>query len=379
MKKTILILTALTLLVLPASVALAARPLGTYTTFTTASSCPNASPDSVTTTECLTTTISCPDTSDIPVVVKVSAPTSSPTKGTISFGSGGDGRGWYEVSYGQTSRATILNPIRGEGFRIIQISWGNASNPIGWTTGPANDGLLALACRQATLLDALYDRYHTGSEAYCATGQSGASGGLAYALAQYDSETILDHALLSGGPPLTNLDWGCVGYPNDATWYSTCQGLTTSGCAFGIWSCEYQGNGGGAEGLINNSYASSTACTGNSPNPGSGQRATWLGDSILNGSEDVNYPNTHVDIILGASDCAVEPPQARLFRNALLSTWNEQVITGAPHILPSNASAAAAIFATLRDECEFRHGGGGGGDAGVEDSGPPDSGLCACP
>ncbi len=154
-------------------------------------------------------TVSCPSLPDVFAYVKTNTP-SGTSNGTVTYGTGTDGNGLYEsiFTFGSTAVQNVLNA----GFTTVQISWGtpfNNNQNSGWVQGPG--GVLAAACRYATVTQWIYDNIHNDDTTapYCATANSGGSGALAYALSQYPTADILAMAEVTSGPPTGRLDWGC--------------------------------------------------------------------------------------------------------------------------------------------------------------------------
>jgi hypothetical protein len=89
---------------------------------------------------CYKLVISCPDVANMNAVLKVNRPTGS-SLGTIIFGAGGDGFGYYDqmFTYGSTAVSSVLSA----GFTVAQINFNGSS--AGWMTGPG--GPRKLACR----------------------------------------------------------------------------------------------------------------------------------------------------------------------------------------------------------------------------------------
>src|SRR6266851_4362890 len=154
-------------------------PLGTATaTLLTPDQCGLAT-SRVPTSRCYRVTVACPGVASLDAFVKVTDP-SGISSGTILFGTGGGGGAYYEI-FGADAVDRILLPLSQQGFRLVQRAWLGQD---GWLTGPG--GTLRLACRYAALLDWVSTQLHTGG-ALCATGNSGGSSEISYAMAHYGS------------------------------------------------------------------------------------------------------------------------------------------------------------------------------------------------
>jgi hypothetical protein len=168
--------------------------------------------------------ISCPNVTAIQpydATVKLTSPAGQ-SGGTIIFITGGGGMQYYDTGF--TYGTVLIDDLVGAGFTVAQIVF---NNPVdGWLTGPALDGNgpIALACLPSTAMQWVYNHVLTPGTPLCATGNSGGSAAIAYALSQYGLGSILTLAEPSSGPVLTRMDYGC----SPATKYSAC-----SVCGYG--------------------------------------------------------------------------------------------------------------------------------------------------
>ena len=134
---------------------------------------------------CTTLVVRCPGIEDLQATAAVTEPSAS-LKGTLFAHSGGGGTSYYTQNI-----ASYL----GAGLRVVQVKWASS-----WEqTQPSTTGLLASACRPATVLKWTFDNPHGQSRAlaFCGVGHSGGSGVLAYALAHYGMGDYLDYAALT--------------------------------------------------------------------------------------------------------------------------------------------------------------------------------------
>ena len=296
-------------------------PVGTSTiTALDPSMCGPAS--AVPTSRCYQIGVTCPGIASLTALVKVSDPAGSPT-GTIVFGSGGGGGSLYE-QFGSEAVNRVLLPLLAQGYRIVQRSWGAGG---GWLAGPG--GTLRLACRYATLLDRIATDIHTGG-AICATGNSGGSAEVSYAMAHYGMGRLIDLAVPTSGAAL-----------------NVCGGSA---------ACEYfvpppGGTPGGGSLVIDGTYGGGADCQ--SRNPAMAQ--TWLGDSVASAAAQLSYPQTAMRFIYGGSDCSEAVTLGRLYADAVQSDSAIVVVPGAPHAIPSDAAGAQAVFDALSSQCVARH------------------------
>ena len=319
-------------------------PVGTSTiTALDPSMCGPAS--AVPTSRCYQIGVTCPGIASLTALVKVSDPAGSPT-GTIVFGSGGGGGSLYE-QFGSEAVNRVLLPLLAQGYRIVQRSWGAGG---GWLAGPG--GTLRLACRYATLLDRIATDIHTGG-AICATGNSGGSAEVSYAMAHYGMVRLIDLAVPTSGPPMGRIDYGCLGVAQVPGWGTQCAALNVCG---GSAACEYfvpppGGTPGGGSLVIDGTYGGGADCQ--SRNPAMAQ--TWLGDSVASAAAQMSYPQTAMRFIYGGSDCSEAVTLGRLYADAVQSDSAIVVVPGAPHAIPSDAAGAQAVFDALSSQCVARH------------------------
>jgi hypothetical protein len=275
----------------------------------------------------------CDGVADMGVRLKVTEPQGQ-VRGTIVFGVGGPGTGFYET-FGAAASERVLVPLAMMGFRLVQRGW----DAPGWLSGPG--GPMKEACRSATMYDAIYKNIHTDG-AYCATGQSAGSAEIAYALAHYGAEAIFDGVVPSAGPPLGRIDHGCLGL-DDPAWINECDNLRT--CPGG--SCTYLGI---AFDFLDGAYANNDCSTHRQ-----GSRQTFLDDSVLNPLADLDYPQTAMRFVYGGADCSEAVPLGRVYADGVRSDKAIAVVPGVDHIIPASTAGADQIFADLVDVCIPRH------------------------
>ncbi len=202
-------------------------PLGTVSNVQSLSpsQCPADSNGKLTNGTCYSMTVSCDGVSDLTSYLKVNA-TATPV-GTVLFLIGGGGNGLYDSNpswaYGYEAVENVFNA----NFNTVQVSFGlpfNANQPNGWLQGPG--GVRRLACRYATVADWVYNNpkminpgtSSTTSAPFCATGNSGGSGALAYAAFEYglagaaSTGPTQEFSFIepTSGPVMTRLDQACV-------------------------------------------------------------------------------------------------------------------------------------------------------------------------
>jgi hypothetical protein len=159
---------------------------------------------------------SCPNPATLPydATVKVTSP-SGASIGTIIFLTGGIGNQFYDKEF--ASGASVIQTVVRAGYTAVQIKY---DNPVaGWLTGPATNGPLDLACLPSTSMQWVYDHILSFGTPLCATGNSGGSQQIAYALSQYGlgsgTTSILTMVEPTSGPEFSRLDYGCTPHGKD--------------------------------------------------------------------------------------------------------------------------------------------------------------------
>jgi len=258
-------------------------------------------------------------------------PAGGATKGAIIFGSGGDGTGFYNF----VQRKALTDA----GFTVLDRRW-----PAGWFTG-GKEGPQQAACRYAALARFVKTNI-VKDKLLCATGNSGGSAELGYALTWQGAGKVLDFALPTSGP-FHRLDYACNG-ALDAMWTAECATVKASTCP----DCASTGCqlGNGPRALIDMSFGGATRCT-----------APMAGDlDILKAASPNLGPNTPmldgaaVHFAVGKLDPgAYEPLVTSLFNE--LSTKGANVklsyVAGAAHEMDQSVEGATFIRDTLLAEC----------------------------
>ncbi|HEY1677305.1 MAG TPA: hypothetical protein VGG04_06350 [Candidatus Sulfotelmatobacter sp.] len=292
---------------------------------------------------CQQMTISCPGVPDVQAYVKTNTPTGS-SIGTVTYNTGSDGNGLYDsiFTFGSTAVQNVLNA----NYTTVQISWGTPfsnTQPDGWALGPG--GVLASACRYATLTQWIYDNIHDDntSAPYCATGNSGGAGALAYALSQYPSSNILSMAEVTSGPPTGRLDWGCG--CTEGKLAVQCGTATTLGTCFGkadapFWDPAYNPNV--TPGLCTN------AVSGTLP---PGGLNFFLGDSVEAPGANYSFPHTAVNVAFGGADNSSAIPIGQHWLNNITTTKTQVCVAGGVHSLANTQAGAEQIANDLIAGC----------------------------
>jgi hypothetical protein len=291
---------------------------------------------------CQQMTVSCPDVPDVQAYVKTNTPTGTPL-GVASYGTGTEGNGLYDsvFTYGSTAVGNVLDA----GFITVQISWGtpfNSDQPNGWVQGPG--GVLAAACHYATVVQWIQQNIGTSTPnlPYCATGNSGGAGAVAYTLSQYPNTLAM--AEVTSGPPPARLDWGCGCAEGKLP--VQCGTASTLGTCFGktdgaVWDGAYSPN-----------TLCSTAASGGTLPPGG--LNFFLGDSVEAPGANYDFPNTFVNLVFGSADDSSAIPSAQDWFNNITSSKAQVCVSGGEHSMADTLAGAEQIANDLISLCKLQ-------------------------
>ncbi len=294
---------------------------------------------------CQQMTVSCPGLPDVQAYVKTNTP-SGTSLGTVTYNVGTDGNGLYDSIF--TFGSTAVGNVLAAGFTTVQISWGtpfNTNQPDGWVLGPG--GLLATACRYATVTQWIYDNIQKNTSLpYCATANSGGAGALAYALSQYPSSNILSMAEVTSGPPPGRLDWGCGCTQGKVA--VQCGNASTLGTCFGkadapVWDPAY--NPTATTGVCTN------AVSGILP---PGGLNFFIGDGVEAPGATYNFPHTFVNLVFGGSDGSSAIPGGQDWFNHITSTKSQACVAGGLHSMANTLAGAQQIANDLIANCKLQ-------------------------
>jgi len=296
-------------------------------------SCP-AGP--VANTSCKVVVLSCPEIKDLRAQVRITEPDKSkPLRGTVVLGSGGNGGTFYA---GPTAVQGLVSDLAAMGFRVVDRQWDG-----GWVT--SEGGLKKQACRYATLLTWVHDTLHTGGK-FVATGNSGGSAEIGYALTAYGRGSILDVAIPTSGPPTARLDYVCAAQPTEE-WTNLCASIIPKGqveCKVGCML----GPGNGV-------------CKQVSATPTTEQ---LLNDSVVHPGAVFNYPKTKMYFLFGKLDCGEPVPAGLAYAASVTSEKVVHFVANTPHALFSTQEGRDAVKTAInmgtsqqqpsQDQAEFR-------------------------
>jgi hypothetical protein len=304
----------------------------------------------------------CPDAAgQFVAAVKVNQVLGGDIDGTVFFTTGGGGDTYYdnEPSYIGDSRcpqancgAMAVEMVNSAGYRTVQTFLKDPNNagaePVGWLTGPANDGPRSLACRYATLVHAVWvDLLGRDPETpVCATGNSGGSQAIGYAITQYGMGNpdgpgpIFAMVEPTSGPPAGRIDYGCMGSAAPDPVVSCPDGARISE-NYGLQV---------AEEFLDPTYPE-PYCSIDIESNGTRPHDTFHHDSVL--SDDFPEPRyqTVVFSIFSSDDRSSAVPLGLEWYDAITSTKTQACIAGAPHELPGFFDGATAVANGLISLC----------------------------
>ena len=223
-------------------------------------------------------------------------PSDNEPVGALILTSGGIGNGFYGIGYETNS---TINFAASRGLEIFEVSW---AGDFGWGTDNAGFGY-SLAMKGFTdLVKWLKENRIASPELIIASGGSGGAMQIAYGLTDHGLEELIDHAILTAGPPAANLVEGIFGEPDDfAYWPDGLGGFRNTDYIMG-----WEGNG--------------DYCVNRNQSPPSFVLDALEEASVVNGSfdKDFDYPNTHLYFV-NTDDLTNADSQARIYFEAVTS------------------------------------------------------------
>jgi hypothetical protein len=333
-------------------------PLGTIAQTTAASAqitCPTFTGGSTGAT-CYQLKVSCDAIADYYAYLKVNTPAGTPA-GTVIFGTGSGGTSLYDNDASFTVGTFnggdfVVEGILSAGFTTVQVSFGDPFNPQpaqpnGWLQGPG--GVRRVACRYATVADWVYKNIHNSSTTapYCATGNSGGSGAIGYAVSEYGLASEFTLLEPTSGPVMTVLHQGC----NVCGQYTGSNACTQTSPVNLCYTAS--GGTGSTAGIIDLAYQASgqttpTLCT-NGVNGDNSNFTRFLSDSIeddpgISPALPIPNPPTTVNIVWGSDDTSNAIPMGYAWRSAVGPTPTFSCPANTPHAVPSTSAGAQQII-----------------------------------
>jgi hypothetical protein len=254
-------------------------------------------------TTCRRLQVSCPGMKTIEVQLRITEPApGKPLRGTVVMGSGGGGNSFYA---GQPPAQPLVKDIAAMGFLVVDRAWTG-----GWTTHEG--GLKKESCRYATLLTWVHDHLHKEGK-FVATGNSGGSAEIGYAMTTWQRGDILDLAIPTSGPPIARLDYACVKEAS-AEWAPICASIVPKGKMECTPTCTLG--------------TSNDVCKQVSATPTLEQLHD---DSVMHPGALLDYPKTRVHFLYGAKDCGVPVPMGLTWATKVRTEKEIQFVPNTPH------------------------------------------------
>jgi hypothetical protein len=314
-------------------------PMGTVSKSETIA-CPDAGIPGGT---CYSLDISCPGVADFTTYLKVNIG-EDPLHGTVIFGTGTGGSSLYDSAF--LYGANAVQDVQEAGYTTVQVSFGapfTEKFPNGWITGPG--GVRRLACRYATTAQWIYQNIHQGGSTapLCATGNSGGSGLLAYAMTNYGFDSTFSMIEPTSGPPMSRLDYGCE-----------CTGGSLPGPCAGQGDIAYCYDAS-AVSLIDDAY-STPICSG-SRGGNTQYQSQLLSDSSGGPGADFGYSRTAVNFVFGGLDTSAAVPQGFDWFNSISTSRGAPTLAcvgDAPHEIPDVLDGAQQISNDIINMCKLQ-------------------------
>jgi hypothetical protein len=241
-----------------------------------------------------------------------------PLRGTVVLGSGAAGSGFYA---GGPDVQPFIRHLAEMGFRVVDRAWTG-----GWTTHEG--GLRKESCRYATLLTWIHDHIHQGGK-FVATGNSGGSAEIGYALTTWGRGDILDLAIPTSGPPIARLDYACVREASPE-WSALCASIVPKG----VMECEVKCTLGPANDVCKQFSAQPT-------------QEELRADSVVHKDAVLNYPKTLVHFLYGARDCNEPVPIGLTYATKITSEKVIEFVPKTPHAIFSTPEGRAALLKAI--------------------------------
>jgi hypothetical protein len=330
-------------------------PLGTVTSSSVLGSCPGGGLANGT---CYQVNISCDGIDDWSAYLKVNSPSGTP-KGTVIFGTGSGGSTLYdndpEFFYGANNDTNgggaIVQGVMNAGYTTAQVSFGapfdsSPGTANGWLQGPG--GVRRLACRYATLAQWVYQNIHNSntSAPLCATGNSGGSGAIGYAVFDYGLETIFTMVEPTSGPVMARIDLGCSSQGSNTYGGKTaCNNPppTNLDMSYSVGAQP----GDGTAGIIDTAYQTfgdanpPTLCTDGVNGPLQPNSLRFQSDSIdyaPSKTPAIPISPTVVNVVFGGTDGSNAIGQGETFWKSVGPAASQACVQDAPHPIPAAPS-----------------------------------------
>lgn len=250
-------------------------------------------------------------------------------RGAVLFGTGGPANTFY---FDNAARRSTRQVALEEKLEVFEFRW----SPSWIRAGEITGDIRATHCVYAATVDWIASSRADAPGTLCAQGNSAASFQIAYGLVAYNLELRLDMAILTGGPPLTRMDYACFDtdpagllvFPDDLAgrrWIDVGMG----------WESEaYCQRGEGPPDVHARLQA-----------------ASIVSPSVAG---DYHYPDTRVHFVSSEED--IQGSFGALFYDAIETEKSFQwlaagAIDGNPHEVDLSSAGMEVIQALLREDC----------------------------
>jgi hypothetical protein len=304
---------------------------------------------------CYQVNTTCDQVAPYSVYLKVNTPAGTPI-GTVILTTGSGGSALYDYdspeffytdSNGVATNGgeAVVQGILNAGYTTVQVSFGspfnNTNTENGWLQGPG--GVRHLACRYATVAQWVYQNIHNSSttEPFCATGNSGGSAAIGYALSEYGLGTIFNMVEPTSGPVMTRLDAGCSA-PGNVNYNGT------TACTTALTNMSYSLGANGTAAIVDAAYqnvgaTTPTLCTDGITGANSGNFLRFQSDSIdfspsKSPALPIPDPPTTVNVVFGGADTSNSGavPQGEWWWSSVAPKPTQACVPQAPHAIPAS-------------------------------------------
>lgn len=222
---------------------------------------------------------------DTRLVIDWAYPFGAAPKGTVVIFQGTGSTGYA------SPWTPVMDGLKALGFKAVAVSYSAEWPSI---TPPS---IRVAACRNRAVLDWVKSALHgsggpyAATRGFCGVGSSGGGSALAHVMAHYQGENLLNAVTIVNGAPLVRLDYGCEPFtfqdpslPGPSKKANSCgpQPHTLDFGPFGGWIDSLEGT---------------TSCASTVSDTSNPDIAKWQSDSVLDGTEDVDYPATKVTAV----------------------------------------------------------------------------------
>ena len=139
--------------------------------------------------------------------VTVNAFKQSDSKGAVVLTTGGTGGNFYSARSGEALETVRL--LFRDGYEVYEVRW---DGEMGWGTNARGRGFHVAVGGFTELVRYMFHHLFDNNDKVIAHGNSGGAFQIAYGLAIYDLDEVLDMVILTGGPPTSDLKAGIFGH-----------------------------------------------------------------------------------------------------------------------------------------------------------------------